>query len=543
MTYILGVNSFHADAAAALIKDGVIILAAEEERFNRIKHSAGFPKNAIKWCIKESGISINDLSHIAINTNPNANLLKKLLYTFKNRPNPRFLFEKARVKFKRVSYEAQLKELFNELNNTAKIHFVEHHLAHMASAFYASPFESSAVLSVDGFGDFASTAWGFGNEKSLVIDDQVIFPHSLGILYTSITQYLGFPNYGDEYKVMGLAPYGEDNFKKEISKLIHIKNDGKFELNLNYFSHTKDWKAQQWDKGVPIIENQYSKKIIELLGMPRRNDEPIEQKHMDIARSTQELYEKVLFHILNNIYSKHNSDNLSLAGGCAANSVANGKITRKTPFKRVYIQAAAGDAGGAIGAALEVWHKVGNKRSKSMGPAYFGPRANPSELKNLINKKEIKRELNKENFEIIEYDLDKVSENKLLDKVSNEIIKGKVIGWFQGRMEWGPRALGNRSIIADPRNNNMKSILNSKIKRRESFRPFAPSILKEEIPNWFEIENEIDSEVPYMMKVYRFKKEKIELIPSVCHIDGSGRLQSVDKYDNPKYYNLIRTFF
>ncbi len=543
MTYILGVNSFHADASAALIKDGKIILAAEEERFNRIKHSAGFPENAIKWCIEESGISIKDLSHIAINTSPKANFFKKLFFTLKNKPSPIFILEKTKTKFKRTSYKSKLKELFDELNFNAQVHFIEHHKAHMASAFYASPFKSSAVLSVDGFGDFASTAWGYGINNTLGIDEQVIFPHSLGIFYTAITQYLGFPNYGDEYKVMGLAPYGDNKFEEEISELIFLKNNGKFELNLNYFSHTKKWKAQQWDHGIPIIENQYSNEIVQLLGKQRVKDEPISQRHKDIAFSAQKQYEKTLFHILNNLYSKYNSENIALAGGCAANSVANGKITKKTPFKNVYVQAAAGDAGGAIGAALEVWHKTGNKRSKKMGPAYLGPRTNHDQLKKLLEIDHIKKRFTSKEFDLIEYKSDDISQKNLLEKVTNEIMDGKVIGWFQGRMEWGPRALGNRSIIADPRRNDMKKILNSKIKKRESFRPFAPSILKEEISNWFILKDELDSNVPYMMKVYPIKKDKMSLIPSVCHVDGTGRLQSVTKDQNPKYYDLIKTFF
>jgi len=543
MTYILGINSFHADASAALIKNGEVILASEEERFNRIKHSAGFPKKAIIWCLKEANISIKEIGHIAINTSPKAHFLKKIIFTIRNRPNPKFVLDKLKLKMKKSSIENYLSEIFSEITPSTKIHFIEHHLAHMASAFYASPFNSSCVISVDGFGDFSSTAWGDGDQNKLTIDDQVFFPHSLGIFYTAITQYLGFPNYGDEYKVMGLAPYGENKYENELSKLIKLKHNGKFELDLSFFNHSSEWRQQQWSEGSPKLDPQFSPNLINLLGRSRAIDEPIEKIHMDIAKSTQIIYENTFFHILNNLYNKYKNKNIALAGGCAANSVANGKITVKTNFKRVYIQAAPGDAGGAIGAALVVWNKIEGSNVSCMNSPFLGDQPKNNEIKNLLENKNTIQKLNDLKCNVINFNSDCNGIKDLLEKVSDEIIKGKVIGWFEGRMEWGPRALGHRSIIADPRRNDMKEILNIKIKKRESFRPFAPSILQEEIVNWFETNSEFDIEVPFMMKVYTFKESKRSLVPAVCHVDGTGRLQSVNKKLNGNYYELIKLFY
>jgi len=432
----------------------------------------------------------------------------------------------------------------------AAVHRVEHHLAHLASCFLVSPFREAVALSVDGFGDFSSTAWGIGTDTSMRIDGRVYFPHSLGIFYEAMTQYLGFPHYGDEYKVMGLAPYGDPIYLNEMQNLVGLNEDGSFALNLDYFRHHKEPVSFQWDDGVPEIGPLYSGRLDQLLGPRRSASEPLEVRHRDIARSVQVMYEEAFFHLLNKLHANYNVDDLTLAGGCAMNSVANGKVRRMTPFRRLYVQSAAGDAGGAIGAAIHVWHRLNGRSSfflSSHAPgaagnpwqtrfvmdhAYLGPQYRDDEIALLV--KELSHEL-----EAKAYEVERIrGDAELCDRTAEAIAKGLVIGWFQGRMEWGPRALGNRSIICDPRRKDMKEILNRKIKRRESFRPFAPSILREHVAEWFEEE----ADVPFMMQVFQVREEKRALIPAVTHVDGSGRLQTVHSTTNPLYYRLIEGF-
>ncbi len=545
MTKILGLNAFHADASAALIIDGKIVSAVEEERFIREKHWAGFPSESVKWILYNSKIKISDIDEICINTNPNANFYKKLIYTFKNNPDIRFLLERYKNKQKRKNVFNYIQELFPNQEINANLNFVDHHLAHLASAFYCSRFEEASVVSIDGFGDFASTAWGFGSSNKLRLDQQIFFPHSLGVFYTSLTQFLGFPNYGDEYKVMGLAPYGNKKYVDKIWNLINLEKNGKFSLNKKYFLHTSQKIPYKWDNCTPEVGTHYSKELIEILGPERKSDQILEKRHMDIAHSAQFVYEEVLNHILRNVHKIYGGENLAIAGGCAANSVANGKITKNTPFKKLYVQAAAGDAGGALGSALKRWYEVNPRQSASVASPYLGSFASQNEIDKLLFKRLSNNETLKNKFLI-----KKIGEHNLktrdhfLDEISNYIIDGLVIGWFQGRMEWGPRALGNRSILGDPRRKDMKNILNAKIKRRESFRPFAPSVLYEEAKDWFEFpDHKKDDEVPYMMKVLPIKKDRRELIPAVTHVDGSGRLQTVNRNDNETYYDLIKSFF
>ena len=537
---ILGLNAFHADAAACLVRDGQVIAAAEEERFRRIKHWAGFPKEAIAWCLADAGVSLSDVDHIAINTLPKAHRWRKVAYTLANRPDPRFVWQKIRNKRERSGLAAQLAAAFPDQPLRAQLHFIEHHRAHLASAFFASPFEHAAVLSVDGFGDFASSAWGYGVGTSLSLDGQISFPHSLGAFYTAITQYLGFPHYGDEYKVMGLAPYGEPTHLESMRQIVQLLPDGRFALNLRFFTHATQRLPHQWSHGTPVVGTHYSAALGELLGPARQPDHPLEQHHKNIARSAQAMYEEAFFHLLRALHHKHPVDQLCIAGGCGANSVANGKVTLHTPFREVYVQAAAGDAGGALGAALEVWHQLGQPRCQPMGAAYLGTQPSPGEIEALLAEPSVAEQLQAAGCQVIRLgDAALPDEAALLDQVSAAIAEGLVIGWFEGRMEWGPRALGHRSILGDPRRADMKAILNSKIKRRESFRPFAPSVLRDHVREWFEL----DGDVPYMMQVYPIREEKRPLIPAVCHVDGTGRLQTVTEADNGRYARLIQRFF
>ena len=531
--YILGLNAYHADSSAALIKDGQLIAAVEEERFNRIKHWSGFPTEAIKHCLSACGITAKDIDYVAVNRNPRANLLKKVGYVLTKRPSLSSLKDRLQNRrrigsiadefYQRIGLNDKLK---------AQFRFVEHHRAHLSSSFLVSPFPKSALISVDGFGDFLSCMMGVGDGNNFRILDTVLYPHSLGIFYLAITQYLGFPKYGAEYKVMGLAPYGEPTYIDEMRKIVLIKDDGMFKLDLGYFKHHDKGVVMAWDNRAPTISRVFTDKLTKLLGPPREEGDEITQKHKDIAASLQTMYEEAFFAMLARLHDITKSSNLCIAGGCAMNSVANGKIFDRTAFKDVYIQPAAGDAGGSIGAAFYVWHTLlGNKRDFVMKHAYWGPSFGEDELC---------KELDIRNNEIKERNcvVKKVEDGELCKRIAECIADGKVIGWFQGRMEWGPRALGNRSILCDPRRANMKEILNLKIKRRESFRPFAPSILRDSVKDWFET----NYDVPFMLQVYQAKEDRRKYIPAVTHVDGSGRLQTVTERQNPLYYSLIREF-
>jgi len=543
MTLILGINAFHADSAAVLVRDGIVIAAVEEERFRRIKHWAGFPSEAIAWCLADAGLVLEQVDHIAINTQPKAHRWRKVAYTLSHRPSPRFLLDRWKNKRERAGLAQQLSEAFPDQVLKAKLHFVEHHRAHLASAFFASPFENAAVVSVDGFGDFASSAWGVGQGSTLKLEDYIFFPHSLGAFYTAITQFLGFSQYGDEYKVMGLAPYGQPSFLPQMRKILQLLPGGGFQLNLRFFTHATQRLPHQWSHGTPVVGTHYSDFLIDLLGPARSTIEPLDQRHMDIARSAQAMYEEAFFHLLHALHRHHPLDQLCIAGGCGANSVANGKVTRLTPFKQVFVQAAAGDAGGALGAAFDVWHQLGHQRCQPMEAAYLGNRPEASEIEALFADPEILEHLRSSNCSVVRLgDPGLPNEPALLDQVTMALTEGEVVGWFEGRMEWGPRALGHRSILGDPRRSDMKDILNLKIKRRESFRPFAPSVLQEATAEWFELNSPLDAYVPYMMQVYPIREDKRPLIPAVTHVDGTGRLQTVNEADNGRYYRLIHRF-
>ena len=532
---ILGLNAYHGDSSACLIRDGKLIAAVEEERFRRQKHWAGFPVEAIRWCLKEGEVEIGDVDHIAVNRNPKANLLQKALFAFRKHPS----LELIKDRLKNATRVRNIKEIIAEefglsdANLKAKMHHIEHHVAHLASAFMVSPFEKSAVVSVDGFGDFVGTMWGCGSGSTLEVGGRVFFPHSLGLFYLGLTQYLGFPKYGDEYKVMGLAAFGEPCQMDKMRKIVRLNSRGQFELGLQYFIHHSEGVTMTWEGGEPNMGPVYSKEMEQLLGSSRKPDDAIEKRHQDIASSLQAMYEKAFFHLLNYVYERTQTKKLCLAGGCAMNSVANGKIFDRTPFEEIYIQAAAGDAGGALGAAFCVWHQIlGHERDFAMEHAYWGPEFSKAELGNELEVKS--KELKEEGCSIEEVKDD----GELCRQTAKMIAEGKVVGWFQGRMEWGPRALGNRSIVVDPRRAEMKNVLNARIKRREPFRPFAPSILLERVGDYFEK----DYPDPFMIKVYPIRREKRAEIPAVTHVDGTGRLQTVRREDNPLYWKLIKEF-
>jgi carbamoyltransferase len=527
---ILGLNAFHGDSSAALLRDGVLVAAAEEERFRRVKHWAGFPSQAIACCLREAGLGLADIDHVAVNQNSRANRLRKIGYLITTAPRIGLVLDRVRNRHKRDALPALLAKEFPGERFRGTFHNVEHHLAHLSSAFHVSPFNEAVVVSVDGFGDFASAAWGVGHGNDIRIEGRVHFPHSLGIFYQALTQYLGFPHYGDEYKVMGLAPYGSPSCMSAMREIVRLKNG--FELNLQYFRHHREAIAYQWAAGSPQFGDLFSPSLEQLLGPRRGREDPLLDRHRDIARSVQAVYEEAFFNLIGPLQRRSGLANIALAGGCAMNSVANGKIRRTTAFQRVYVQSAAGDAGGAIGAAFAVWHELGGGRCFVMEHAYWGPRFGRDDIAALLAA--ARPQIAEAGCTIEEIS----DEAELCRRAAAAIADGKVAGWFQGRMEWGPRALGNRSIVCDPRRADMKAILNAKIKRRETFRPFAPSVLQEAVIEWFEE----DDAVPFMMQVFQIREEKRAAIPAVTHVDGSGRLQTVYRRTNPRYYRLIEAF-
>jgi carbamoyltransferase len=543
---ILGINAYHGDAAAAVIRDGKLIAAVEEERFNRRKHCAGFPMEAVKYCLSAAKVRVEDVEHVGVSRDPSAHLHKKILFTAQRaarsfsgggakeqseKPGQGLFRQVA----DRLSNAAKVRDVREDLANAldvpkkslrAKFHNVEHHRAHLASSFYVSPFERAALLSIDGFGDFISTRWGAGEGNSIEVLGQVEYPHSTGILYTATTQFLGFPHYGDEGKVMGLAPYGTPRYMEEFRDIIRTDEDGRFRLNLEYFRHHAEGVEMSWDEGSPVIGRIYSDEFAERFGPAREQGALLTDRERDIAASLQKRLEEVGFHILNHLQDRTGLTDLGLSGGVAYNSVMNGKILLNTPFRRVYVQPAAGDSGTAIGACYQIYNGLLKQpRSFVMEGAYTGPE---------FTNEEIIREL--EHSELV---YETYSDEELTKRAAKDIADGAVLGWFQGRMEFGPRALGNRSIVVDPRRADMKDILNERIKKREPFRPFAPSILEEHVGVYFEQTHPS----PTMLMVYQIKPEQRALIPAVTHVDGSGRLQTVSRGVNDRYYQLISDFY
>jgi carbamoyltransferase len=536
MTYVLGLNAYHADAAACLVKDGDLVAAVEEERFRRIKHWGGFPSESIRYCLDEAGISLADVSHVAVNSDNAANRWRKFAYVLTSGVRPSYVLKRLRHRGDRAAVAGNLQRTLPDQTFNGTVHAVEHHLCHLGSAFLVSPFERAVAVSVDGFGDFSSAAWGLGQGGKLEVEGRVYFPHSLGVFYEAMTQFIGFPHYGDEYKVMGLAPYGQPTLVDKMREIVRLKDDGTFALNLRYFRHASGEGANYSVKeGIPSGGRLWTDALIELLGPARDPAAPLEDHHRNIARSAQAMYEEAFFNLLGALHKRYQTDSVVIAGGCAYNSVANGKILDRSPFKHLYVQSAGGDAGGSIGAAFATWHKVEGEKAKRhfvMDHAYWGPSATPEQIAVAIAKR-------RDDFDAAGCKMMRIAdEATLCRRTAAAIAEGKVIGWFQGRLEWGPRALGNRSILGDPRRVDMKDILNLKIKRRESFRPFAPSILREAVKDWFET----DDDVPFMMQVFKIRQDKRKEIPAVTHVDGSGRLQTVTWAGNPRYARLIQTF-
>jgi carbamoyltransferase len=532
---VLGINAYHGNASAALVCNGKLIAAVEEERFNRVKYAAGFPAEAIRYCLKEAGITLADVDHVAVPRNPYARLATKLFYAMRM---PSFARERARVIVKFTGIREALAGAFDTDPSKLKttFHRVEHHQAHLASSFFVSPFDEAALLSADGLGDFASSMWGVGRGSRMEIDDAIAFPHSLGLYYSAVTQYLGFLKFGDEYKVMGLAAYGEPEQMDAFRDIVRFSPNGGefgFRLGLDYFTHHRSGPEMSWAESdkTPVLGKMFSDEMGKRLGGPaRKPDEPLEQRHRNLAASLQARLEEVYLGMLRKLAARTKVKAVCLSGGVAFNCVANGKIFDQTPFEQVYVHPAAGDAGLAVGAAFFVWNqKLNRPRSFVMDHAYWGPGYSSAQIRHAIQASDIAEG---------GYCLAELAELELLQKTASIIADGRILGWYQGRAEWGPRALGNRSIVADPRRPEMKEILNRRIKHREIFRPFAPSILAEKTGEWFEKSHPS----PFMTLAYSVLPEKRDQIPAPTHVDGTGRLQTVARDANPRYHALISEF-
>jgi len=531
---VLGLNAYHGDVSAALVVDGRLMAAVEEERFRRIKHCAGFPHLSAAACLRIGGIEPSDVDLFAVSRDPKAHWWRKVLFLARHRPRGT-VSDRAKnlVRLRSLPDTLAASLKLDPTAVKARIRFIEHHPAHLASAAFVSPFDEAAVCAIDGFGDFVSTSWGRVQGTSLTVDRRVFFPHSLGLLYLAITQYLGFPKYGDEFKVMGLAPYGEPRFVDTLKQLVHLRAGGGFELDLSYFSHWSDGVQMTWDDGEPLIGQVFTPKLETLLGARRQPDEPVQARHEAIAASLQVVFEDAEFHVLSHLQKTTGLTNLCLAGGCAMNSVANGKIRERTGFRNLFIQPASGDNGTSLGAAFAALHRDSSTpRGFIMEHAYWGPDADVAAIAAAVDGQ-------RHAFDSIGCAHQAWSDTDALDTwTAAQLADGRVVGWYQGRMEWGARALGNRSILADPRRADIRDIINTRIKFREKFRPFAPSILEERLDDYF-VGAVAD---PFMLQVYPVRPDKRDVVPAVTHVDGSGRLQTVSERSNPRYWRLIKAF-
>jgi carbamoyltransferase len=526
---VLGLNAFHGDSAAALLIDGKLVAAVEEERFLRIKHWAGLPVESVRYCLREAGIGLSQVDHVALSFNPKKNLVHKLMFALAHPAALRRIGERMRRRRQGMNIRQLLTQGLGEsaAAGNFELHMVDHHLAHAASTYFASGWDEAAILTVDGMGDFSSTTFGYGHGSQIKSTSEVHFPHSLGFLYTAVTMYLGFPKYGDEYKVMGLAPYGRPRFVDEFRRIIRPTTKG-FTLDLSYFTHVQKGIKMQWENGDPQIEAYFSPKLTEVFGPAVRSREALSPHHEDIAASLQAVTEEIIFHLATLAHQRAPSPRLCFAGGCAMNSVANGKLRSNTPFQQVYIPPGAADNGTSFGAAMAVHARLRPTRARTpLRSALLGPAVDSAECERVITAHADRVRATQ------------LSDEALRAEVVRRIMDGLVIGWFRGRMEFGARALGARSLLADPRRTDIRDIINLKIKMREKFRPFAPSILAEHVADWFE--NPCD--VPFMEQVLPFRPEKRQLVPAVCHVDGTGRLQSVHRETNPDYWQLIQAFY
>jgi carbamoyltransferase len=509
--YILGISCYYHDSAACLLKDGQIVAAAQEERFSRIKHDQDFPISAVRYCLNEVGITIDDVDYVGFYDKPLIKFERILLTYLATFPRSFPSFIKAIPLWlrKKLWIPHTIKK---ELEYDGEVLMIEHHMSHAASTFLVSPYEESAIVTIDGVGEWTTSTIGKGSGAEIELLKETRFPHSLGLLYSAATYYLGFKVNSAEYKVMGLAPYGTPKYYDKVLELIHFEDDGSFKINMKYFAY---------DYGLRMTNRNFSK----LFGRPVREAESkLEQFHMDVASSFQKVTEDIVLRMANHAHELTGSKNLCMAGGVALNCVANGRLLREGPFDEIFIQPAAGDAGGSVGVAAYLYHSVlKNKREYVWDHAYLGPSFATDEIRDYLNANELK--------------FTELSEDEVLDRTARAIVDQKVVGWFQGRMEFGPRALGNRSILADARNPENKDVVNMKIKFRESFRPFAPSVLVDRVNDYFEL----DQPSPYMLLVDQVREDK-RMIPSVTHVDGSARIQTVDRETNPLYYDLIKRF-
>ncbi|MBN2545353.1 MAG: carbamoyltransferase [Spirochaetes bacterium] len=520
--YIMGISCFYHDSSACIIKDGQIIAAVEQERFSRKKHDNTFPYEAVQYCLKEAGITINEVDQIAFYEKPLLKFERVLFQHFESFPKSYFTFIQALPSW--INEKTRIPRLVRKkLKYKGDIAFIQHHMAHAGSCFLISPYDKAAVLTIDGVGEWTTTSYGYAEGNEITLYKHIEFPHSIGLLYSTITAYLGFSVNNSEYKVMGLSAFGNmdrktNQYYHKLLKTIEIKDDGSFFMDMSYFVY--HYKGR-----MP------SKKLCDLLGGPvlKRNSE-MKERHKDIAAAVQLVTEDILTKILNFLYKETKCENVVIAGGVALNSVYNGKILRNSPFKRVWIQPNASDGGTSLGAVYYLYNTVfKNKRNFVFDSAYLGPQYSDEEIKKMLDDKKIKYTYIKEDKEFIK-------------TIAKLIYDNNIVGWFYGRMEWGPRALGARSILSNACNRDMQAILNLKVKHREKFRPFAPVVCDDDASTYFECDEPIPEATEYMLMVYPIRKKYHEVIPAVTHVDGSGRLQVIKREKNPRYYDLIKEF-
>ncbi len=514
--YVLGLSCYYHDSGAALVHDGKLIAAAEEERFNRNKHYSGFPKHAVEYCLDEAGINIEDVDHVGFYEKPLvkfSRILETILarwpLTYTNWVTGIPLWMTERLNLART--------IRRELNTDKEICFCQHHLAHAASSFLVSPFENAAIITADGVGEWTTTAWGTGKGSEIVLEKHINFPHSVGLFFSTLTAYLGFRVNDAEWKVMGMAPYGKPRYVDQFREMVDIRDDGSFRLNMKYFKHPHSMKqmyTRHWEK---------------LLGLPpRKTETKIEDYHCDIAHSGQKIVEEIMVKMANHVHKATGMKNLCVAGGVGLNCVANWRMLKESGFEKIFIQPASGDSGGSLGTAFYLYNSVCKKpRVFQMKHAYWGPSFNHQEIETALQGSELAYNQFSD-------------ESELLDTAARMIADGKVIAWFQGRLEFGPRALGARSLLADARNPGMKDIINSKIKFREPFRPFAPTVLKEKAHEYFDMPEGMDA--PFMLLVPNVREDKRHILPSITHKDGTGRVQTITEQDNGRYYRLVKRF-